>query len=331
MSVSIQDLMIAGERDAKDVDDHIQDPESVACPCCGCDNDYGATFCWNCGGNIILPTLAERGKRLPIGILSGDKDKGYSLDKRFDLIPLTIPIERVISRSWAKARDSLSIAEYIGTILAYTITQVGDCDMSKLNVNKRMDKLNSMFVGDIFYMYAYLRLISMGKQMTLNGIQCHECSHKFNFVADVSSIGVSVLEDPKTIERSIKLQDGFDFGGSHRDCVIVQPARWDSMNIRVGFITEHEVHESTIINSIVEVEGVARGAILTRNQYDTFSKVDVEIIKEELEKFPLGPRWSIEGTCPNCGEHFFFLLDYMYESFFARSFTSKQQKRRRKK
>lgn len=330
MSDTLQEQMLAGELDDSDSEMFVQDSGVVTCPLCGSDNDSGTKACWNCGSDLILPSLAERGKRLPIGVLNESPDKEPSFDKRFDVIPLSWNIEKAIGRTWTKARNGLTVSEYLGSILAFTVTKVGDCDMAKLKVDERMNKLNSLFVADVFYMYAYLRLISMGKELTLNNIQCLGCDHRFNFIADVSSMGISVLDDPKKFELEVKLQDGFDLLGHHRDTLVLRPQTWDSLNISGGSSVS-DVLEMSIVNSVVEVKGIPRSPALLQNNFNSFTKTDIEIIKDAIEKIPLGPRWHIEGVCPKCGEHFFFRLDYMYESFFARSFTSRAPKKRRKK
>jgi hypothetical protein len=279
---------------------------------------------------MVLPSLAQCGKRLPIGIPNFEAG---TLEKRFDVIPLTWPIERAIGRSWSKKRSGMSMGDYIGTILAYTVTQLGDLDMSKLKFNDRLAKLESMYSADVFYMYAYLRVVSMGNELRLNALNCvsSSCGHKFNYVADVSTLSVLEINNVKDLEKQIVLKDGMTIAGSVRNKFVIQPQKWESLGFSGTDVTEQEIFERIAISSIVEVIGMPRGVVLCDVDFAKLSKPDIETLREELDKFVAGPRWVIEGKCPKCNETFFFEVDWMYQNFFSNSYTSRRRKKQRTK
>jgi ribosomal protein L40E len=334
---SIQDLMLAGE----ETDEAVLESQFASiyenfevCPRCGVENDEEAESCWNCGSSMVLPTLADCGRKLPIGVLIEDDDgKGASLNKRFDLIPLSWPIERAIGRYWQKRREHLSISEYVGVILAFTASQIGDKDMTKLKVVERLEFLNQLFMGDVFYMYAYLRLISMGNELIIKGLQCiaDECRHRFNYTADVSSLSVIKFDSIQEIEQTITLPDGFEYASDVRTKLVVRPPLWNVMGDPNFALSEQDSFESTIISSVVQIDDLPRGAILTPKDFDAFTKTDIEFLKEQSEMILAGPRWTVEGVCPKCQEQFFFELDWTFESFFGRSFVSRRRRKRSKK
>lgn len=333
---TVQELMLAGD----DPDD--SSPASMAnafdddfdiCPKCSVENDEGATKCWSCGGSMKRPTLADQGKKLPVGLVAGTKESGYQLNKRFELIPLTWPIERAIGRYWQKRREQLSIGEYVGVVLAFTASQIGDADMTKLKVPERLLFLNQMFIGDVFYMYAYLRLISMGNELNIKGLQCidPECKHRFNYPADISSLEIIGFDKYSDIEHEIVLPDGFEFAGKIRNTLIVRPPLWLVMGNPQFIQSEQDVFETSFLSSVVEIDDLPRGAILTAKDLDQFSKSDIEYARDASESILAGPRWTIEGECPKCQERFFFELDWTFENFFGRSFVSRRRRKRSKR
>lgn len=331
MSKSIQELLLDGD-DLPEGEVSIPVSDDEACPRCGIENDSGAAACWSCGSRMVLPTLAEYGRKLPIGVVSGDSPN-FKLNKRFDIIPLTWPIERAIGRYWTKKREALNLSEYIGAILAYTVSQVGETDMTKMKMPDRLLFFNQMFMADVFYMYAYLRLISLGSELSIRGLVCTDpsCSHRFNYTADVSSLGVVTIDDTSALERTITLPNGFEMAGETRKKLVLRPPKWGVMAEPNFTRSEQDIFETTFSSSVVEIDGLGRGVAMLPHNFDSFTKTDIEYAKEEADPMFAGPKWTVEGKCPKCSERFFFELDWKFDSFFGRSFVSRQRRNRSKK
>ncbi len=308
--------------------DEIDTIETMVCETCDADVPVGVETCPECGGRTELPTIAELGKRLPIGV-----EINGALEKSFDLIPLSWEIERKIGKDWAKRRNNIDVGSYIGVVLANTVTKIAQYEISKMPLEKRLLIFNEMFAADIFYMYAYLRLISSGKDLQLKGIRCVSDAHSFMYTADVSTLGVVCFESIEKFEKKIKLENGFEMGGSHRDTLIIRPTKWNMMSepLSTGNPNSIEMFGAMLINSVVEIVGLERGALMSELQLKQMSKPDLEICREAMDQVLGGPRWFIEGECPICGEEFYFELDWTYENFFARSYTSRRRRKRSKK
>lgn len=300
------------------------DDNDFICSHCGHSQKERFQTCPSCGKRAKNPTLAEWGKQLPIGIENGDK-----LIKSFDLVALDWKLEREINQHWAARRNALTISEYIGAILAVAITQVGNHDFTKFKFDKRLVILNRMYQGDIFYMYAYLRLLSVGYQMSLGNVRCSNCGSEFPFTGDLRTLEIAVIDTPLDLLSKIELRNGFELAGETRTKLMVKPPMWSMMGSsmpRNG--NEAEMFSAMLSNCVVSVEGMPDGTVITEREISQFSKLDIEVCQEVLDATLAGPRWEIEGNCEKCQSPFFHLVDWTYDSFFALSSRSSRLKKR---
>jgi hypothetical protein len=312
---SLAEILLEGDSD-----------EDNECLCTHCGYSQQSTFrtCPTCKKWVGWPSLAEWGKQLPIGVERND-----TFDKSFDLVPLDWKLEREVGRSWDKRREQLTLSEYVGTILAHTVTQIGSQDISKFKMAKKLLVFNQMYQADVFYVYAYLRLISMGKEMKLKDMRCISCSHKFNYTADLSTLEIVVIDNPEDMITEIKLRDGFEMSGEVRNVLKVKPPLWNMLGAAFPTsLNESDMFAAMLMNCTYEIEGMPDGAVLTETQVSQFSKYDVEVCQESLDEVIAGPRWEIEGVCPKCEVAFFEAIDWTYERFFALSSRSHRRGRR---
>lgn len=294
------------------------------CPECGYAQSSKFTRCPQCKYWVSNPTIAEWGQQLPIGVETGGK-----FIRSFEIKPLSWAIEREINKQWGVRRERLNLGEYVGTILANTVIQVGGQDITKFKHDKKLLIFNQMFQADVFYMYAYLRLITLGKEMDLGEIRCPSCSHRFPFVADLSSLEVAIIENPSDLVFDVELKDGFEMGKNHKTKLKMKPPLWNMLgsNLPTSF-NESEMFLAMVTNCIVEIEGMPDGSVLTEHEVLQFSKYDVEICRDAMENVLVGPRWEIDDECPKCGEQFYELVDWTYSRFFGVSSRSHRQRKR---
>jgi hypothetical protein len=304
--------------------DQDENVDSCTCQYCGYTQDEPFQRCKACNKWITNPTLGSWGKQLPIGV-----EKEGKLIRSFDLQPLDWNREREINKSWGTRRASLTLSDYIGTILAHTVTNVGNQDITKFKYEKKLLIFNQMYQADIFYMYAYLRFLSLGHEMKLNSISCISCAHQFPFVADLRSLEVSVIHSPEELISEIELFNGFDLNGQNRTKFKIKPPLWNMLG--AGFPVngnEAEMFSVMLMNCVVEIDGMPQGTILTEREISQFTKRDVDICQEAMEMVLAGPRWEIEGHCPKCNALFYDVVDWSYDRFFTLSSRSVRQRRR---
>jgi hypothetical protein len=305
-------------------EDDADDDEQCLCTHCGYSQPSEFRTCPKCGKWVGWPTLAEWGKQLPIGVQEGDR-----FLKDFDLVPLDWKLDREIGRSWSKRREQLTLSDYVGTILAHTVTDIGGQDITKFKLPKRLLIFNQMYQADVFYVYAYLRLISMGNEMKISSVQCPSCSHRFEYIADLSTLEVVTIDNPADMIKEIKLRDGFEMAGEQRFTLKVKPPKWNMLGSAFPTtLNEADMFAAMLMNATHEIEGMPDGAALTEQQVSQFSKYDVEVCHEALDEVIAGPRWEVEGECPKCEEPFFEVIDWTYDRFFAHSSRSPRRGRR---
>lgn len=186
-----------------------------------------------------------------------------------------------------------------------------------------------MFQADVFYIYAYLRLLSLGKEMNLGEIRCVSCGQQFPYTADLTTLEVVVIGSPSELVSEIKLHDGFEVGGDLKTKIKVKPPLWSMMGSSFPTnLNEADMFLAMLANCVVEIEGMPEGAVMTEREVSQFTKLDVEICEDAMDKILAGPRWEIEGACPKCDAPFYDLIDWSYDSFFALSSRSPRRRRR---
>lgn len=294
------------------------------CRYCGYTQKEQFQRCPSCNQWNEYPTLGVWGKQLPIGVESNGK-----LMRSFDLKPLNWVMEREINNHWAARRSSITIGEYIGTILAVAVTQIGNQDISKFKFEKRLLVFNQMYQADIFYMYAYLRLISVGHEMKMSDVACGSCGFRFPFTADLRSLEVVVIDNPKDLVSELNLSTGFDLNGQNRSKLKLKPPLWNMMGPSLPTNNNQaEVFAALLSNCVVGIEGMPEGTTLTEREISQFTKHDIGICQDMMDKIIAGPRWEVEGNCPKCNSEFYDIVDWGYDSFFAISSVYRRQKNR---
>lgn len=261
-------------------------------------------------------TLSEMGATLPIGIKSGNV-----FNRSFEAVPITYAVEREIRRAWGSSRR-ISVAEHTATILSHTIKSVGGVPLGAKSHDHRVLIFNQMYQADVLFMYAYVRLLSMGKEMTLKGLRCPSCNAEFDFPCDVGSMEVVELP-PDIMTREIVLQDGFKTGERVKKRIVVGPPMWLAWGNQLKKNpTTLDLFASMLSSAIINIEDTPDGVTLTDSELMQLTKTDLEICEYELGMLNAGPLWEVSGVCPSCGEKFFFSLDWSYDSFFSRSYRS---------
>lgn len=298
------------------------DDEFIECDACGEKVfDLELEICPFCNNSVKLPSIVEYGKRLPVGIIQNN-----ILNKEFDLKKLTWGIEKNISAMMMtpEYRRTESIGKYIATILAHTVTNVGGTDITNFTYDKKIRLFNSMYQGDIFYMYAYLRLISVGHEMWMKNAQCiNNNNHVFDYCLDVSSLKVLHIERPEQLKHTFELHDGIIIEKEAKKRVTIVPQRWEAIDLAVG-TSEMEMFEKMFLSSLDSIEGMP-DIDLPEHKLENITKTDMNIIKNNLDTKMMGPIWSIEIKCPQCNQRMFHSVNWMFDDFFTNSFTYKRR------
>lgn len=275
-------------------------------------------ICPNCKKRIKLPTLQEYGKRLPVGIVQDDE-----LLKDFDIEPLNWGKEKKVStklnsQEWKR---KMTLSNYIGMILAYTVKSIGGRDISSFSIEKKLNLFKEMYQGDIFYMYAYLRLITSGSELALQNIECtNNGDHKFGCIIDVSSIKIMNIESINELYREFELKDGIMLDKELRKKITIIPPKWKVLSMSSN-TSEAEVLEKIFLDSIYKIEGFSEELQFPEAVLNNLSKNDMNIIEENVNYMTTGPLWVAELTCPQCETEMLWAVDWTFKDFFTSSYT----------
>jgi hypothetical protein len=310
-----------------------ESPKSI-CKVCNTPISDKETVCSNCGERVSSITLATLGKRLPIGIIESSPNGEQKLLKDFNIARLDWNKEKEISTAWKtmSANSSTVVLDYILCVLAHTVTDIGGMDFKKHDIDKRMYILGQMFAGDVFYMYAYLRVYSIGPEFSLTDIKCPICNRvNKRYDVDLSSIEVLTHDSVDEITLNLELRHGFKLVGETRKKITLQPISFRVM--ASNDIDDEALFFAEVLkSSCVEIEGV-EGGLITDEEISQMSPYDLALIRSENDWLAGGIDWSVDIVCPNqtCGHKFTRVIDWRFGNFFSLSSQSLTRRRRTKR
>lgn len=306
--------------------------KTIECIECGKDCPVSADVCPHCG--LIPKTflLREYGAKLPIGILetTGTPDKKKEvLKKDFSVRKIDWNVEREIADHWKKLikQSDTTVIDHVACVLANTVNAIGGTSISKFDPDRRYTIIRNMFAGDVFYMYAWARIVSMGNILTVKNMKCFKCNHEFDYPIDLETIEVAARNDPKQLYQTLELEDGILIGGELRKKFTLRPATFTSIASSPE-TNEADMFRDLVKDCIVGIEGLGDGATVTDSEIATLGKPDISIISEQIDIIGAGPEWDIECVCPKCKFEFDHSIDWRYTDFFSRSSRSKRRRKR---
>lgn len=313
-------------RDEDDTDNKIE------CKECGFLCEPDAKKCPQCRSIPILPTLREWGKRFPLGIIEEVKGGEKRLNKSFDTIDrIDWDVERAISDAWhglIRANKDTSPFEYIIVVLTQTVTSIAGSDFAKIPFKRQMHILREMFGGDIFYLYAWVRIATIGEKITFEGLDCPFCGKTLPpITADLNTLGVATRDSVEDLYRDVELYNGFTMLGAVRKKLKIVAPPFTSI---ANFIANDSLaFAERLKRAVVSIDGVPDGVVIGDPEVRQLLKPDMDLLAKEIDLVSGGPNWAIEIKCPYeaCGREFDYVISTLYADFFARSY---QCKRRRK-
>lgn len=300
--------------------------KKVRCQNCGnlCDSDV--SICPLCNHRAQLPTIAECGLRLPIGILDDNSEKP-KLIKDFTVKKFTWPVEREAAKTWKglMRTPETKLLDRMVVVIAHCLETLGGVDLGKHSIQKRMNILYEMFAGDIFYMYAYIRIDSIGGEFTLQNVECPHCQHIIKeYPVDLTTLEVGIRESVSEIYQEIELRDGFELLKEVRKKLVVKPPSFRSM-CKSDPEDDAQFFSEIFRTAVHKIEGLDSGVVITESELEKMSPYDLALIRGQVDYLSGGPVWGVEVTCPqkDCGNEFDYVIDWRYGTFFKLSSRSR--------
>ncbi len=264
-------------------------------------------------------TLEQLGMVMPIGIATPDG----SYSKSFSMKRWRMKEERELGELRDQNRDS-SVGQFVASVLSFMCTSIGTNDFDKMKSTEKIVHISQMYVGDVFYIYTWLRIKSLGSQLKLD-IKCPNCSNKFKFTADLNTVEVDVCEKAEDAFWDYKLREPFEIRGRLVTELRMGPPKWITLeNMKgIGGLNTGAAKAGMIIGSIINIvdwkdsNGKPMPVALAMAELDEMSKADIEKITSLMDKNAVGPNMSIEGECPRCRYNYNMAIDWSYDNFFG--------------
>lgn len=266
--------------------------------------------------------LKELGPTLPLGI----PDANGVLHRNIEVRRWRGAEEREVSQI---RTDSKERGDFISRLLGFMFTQVGEHNFDKMKEPERQVVISQMHMGDVLYMYVWLRMKCLGSSVKMN-LTCprSRCSFEFPFDADLNSIEVRTAATLEDVKWSYDLLDPFDLRGSKATGFDLGPIKWGSMeeSIRKALETgdtDAGMPKMDMIKQCIQGVKGRDPMVLIDSELDEISKLDIETLVSRLDEHEIGPDMSVDvEKCKRCKKPFRTSLDWSYGNFFGVSSPS---------
>lgn len=261
---------------------------------------------------IKTTTLKEFGNVLPVGI-----DHMGKIHRGLEFKAWRMPEEKYLG-SLRNDFASSSMSKYTTIVLAAMATKFGPWDFSEMKLEERLVHMASLTMPDIFYAYILLRIQAMENELHLD-ISCPDKGcESFPFIADLNTIEVSYVDDPRDALWAYTLKRPFKSREKEIKGLMMGPTRWNAMELLPDGSNVSEATASIIEGSIYGVVGDPEHILLPQ-ELDMLEKVDIQGISNQLDKNSLGPNMAVDCKCPKCSRDIKVGIDWSYDSFFGLS------------
>jgi len=134
-------------------------------------------------------TMAELGDKMPIGILDGEG----RLHKDIVTKPWKTRDERELGK---KLGSDAQISDHVPIVIANMCSRIGPHNMDTLDDPQKSLIVSTMYMADVFYLYALLRMKAMGPRLPLT-VNCPRggCGVTFPYIGDLTSVEVVAVDD----------------------------------------------------------------------------------------------------------------------------------------
>lgn len=259
-------------------------------------------------------TIGDWGQRLPIGVYSGGE-----LHRQFSMRRYTMGVEKELDEvSRPKKGRAPRVSLHVAKILSRMLTSCGlHGDFQDLPEEERISFLTGMFVGDVMYMWIWLRIEALGEIYKFS-LECPACQHKWDWNADLNRTDVKVCEGPDDLGVHHTMRHGLEIRDETVTEIIVHPPRWSCYFHAQGnggrHIGQGSVKEAMLASSIAPIGGYP----VAHSQLEEMSKFDIEMLMGVVDEGP-GPDLVVEVECPECEMESKSHLNWDWSFFFSRA------------
>lgn len=266
-----------------------------------------------------LPTLADVGRRLPLGY----RDQTEKLHREFEIVEWDWDVEEELGELAEKNQD-MKMGVYISEIVGRGLKSLGELDFTKLRRSQRRLVVSQLYHADVLFVYAWIRIAALGKNLKLEKFKCESCQFEHVGVAgDLTTLRVKIHRGEDVPTTEVELERGFRYGKSEVRRVRVGPMKWAFMETSdVSTLTNPaKLRIATLRYGVVGVEGVENGApvVITREHAREMGPGSVNRLVAAVNEVGGGILFEIDGECVRCRAKFSQTINWVYDSFFELS------------
>ena len=263
----------------------------------------------NAPASAVTIPLKELKNKFPIEV-------GGKIDQFFTFRDWTFKEEEYIAKAKTKFD---TIGRFISDVLAMMLVSVGDEDFSKKDKAEKILFMNQQPMGNVLYMYIYLRYDQLGEELRLT-FKCPFCNADItNFVADIGDLDIDCKfgKFEEVVNYKLKKPITLDVGEQLVETLKVGIAKWDIMEKNDGSSNdEATMKRYSYKNSIVGAEGIT-GFVNLDEITGKLQKRDIEHLGIAISKHNGGPSVQAEVECKKCNNTFWKQIDWSYDHFFG--------------
>jgi len=263
-------------------------------------------------------TMSDLGANLPLGVL----DPTGALAKQFSVRPWRMKEEKELGKLRNEIKGTVSVAQQTGLVVAHMLNSVGNHDFTKLQHPEKQLVVSQMFMGDVWYVYAYVRKQCIGEEVPMK-LTCPRCGIEFDYQANLQTLQVNHASDLDASKWEYELKDPFEIRSKEVKKFILGPQRWEIAEQSYATKDDSVAKELAMIGSIKGINDDTNTLELISGELDDMSKRDVESLINKIDIHYMGPNMAIEMTkkdkCPKCGysNDYVISLDWSYNNFFG--------------
>jgi endogenous inhibitor of DNA gyrase (YacG/DUF329 family) len=263
------------------------------------------------GSKITKKTFAEHGATLPLGVLNGNE-----LSKEFEVRDWTMKEDRAVGALRDKAGE-LGVGRFIAEFISKMCLRVGPHDFENMKDAEKILVVNQMFLGDVFYIYVWLRVEALGADLPLE-IQCPKCKAPISMKADLNTLDVKSADELGHVRWNYDLKKPFKIRTGDAKTLLMGPPRWSALSGLKGQMNLGLARFSAVKGAIWGVEGQGDFAIAD-HEIDEMRKIDIEGIQNSSDEHFIGAEMAVDVECPECGKTSLVSLDWSFDTFFSTS------------
>jgi len=264
-----------------------------------------------------LQTLAQLGPNLPIGV----SIPGGERSRAFRVRPYKMKHEKALAELRNEAKG-VNIGKFVADVLALMLQTVGPHNFDTMKDGDRQLAINQLSMPDVLYLYLYLRYDALGDEPVMMQVKCPNCSDEYRWYGDLGTLEVKVITDGTSdLTRIYSMRDKMAFRGKEVDKLKLGLIKWDAFQ-RPEFQKVSSMQNATITASIIGIEGLeyVPGTFqMASDDLDDMSKYDMAGLIRDIEENTPGPQLAVEPQCPTCKYEARMMIDWSWDSFFARS------------